>query len=190
MFSRHSTTDDQRPRSLPWSNNTTRPDQPSVPSSRESFERSARLPLAEFTITSCFTSHIKTPASPSMENLSLKDRRRRQSIAFASKPDSYDRYFARLPTPEESTPSHRSSDDERRNKVTRRHSPDHPIQSHASGHARPRGDMYFGQGTSQRHVPDSPPYQASDSQKPSLPPLKTVSHVVLRETRMRTQLTL
>lgn len=113
-----------------------------------------------------------------MENLSLIERRRRQSIAFASKPDGFDRYISRLLTPEESTSSHRSSDDERQNKVTRRHSPDHSHSRDSGYSGRLHGEM-FPEAGSRGHIPASPPYQPLDVQRPSLPPLKTVSHFSL-----------
>lgn len=109
-----------------------------------------------------------------MEHLSLKDRRRRQSIAFAPKSDSQDPYVSRLPTPEESGSSHKSSDDERRSKVTRRHSPDRVYIRRPVEHGGFQGRM-LSPSSNARRIPDSPPYHPSDSQKPSLPPLKTVS---------------
>jgi len=113
-----------------------------------------------------------------MEGLTLSERYLPSSRCYSQQPP-YRYWSPRLPTPEPSRSSNEAFQIFVNAEVPRR-APVHDLLSRSSPQGR---DTSFRDSSdphsSRRHgpAPHSPPYQTTDFQKPSLPPLKTVSKI-------------
>ena len=108
----------------------------------------------------------------------------RQTVAYAPRARDHRRRSPRLPTPEASRSSNGSLDEQ----IPRTYARDGMricslLSSDQADHSNDYSDRGYASATAyseRRHhaAPQSPPYQGLDSQKPSLPPLKTVREAV------------
>lgn len=107
----------------------------------------------------------------------------RQSVVYTPRIRDHRRLSPRLPTPEASRSSNGSLDEQIPRTYTRNGmricsllSNDRPDCHDSAGQSRDGAAVH--DDRHHRSRPRSPPYQPADSQKPSLPPLKTVRHSI------------